>query len=485
MPVAPVNSGADVTSFSHLVERGVFVEDPTGEFRMPRRPWIIGGEPPPPARPSPVLDQHKGDVAPHVRQRPATDPGAVIQLPLEGIRVLDLTNWWAGPFGTGVLAALGAEVIHIESPTRIDGMRTTGGRITTEGDWWELSSHFLSVNANKLGVALDLRTTQGQSLLGQLIDCSDLLVENFTPRVLEKFGVTWEEVHERNPACSLIRMPAFGLSGPWRDHTGFAQTMEQVSGLAWLTGHRNDQPRVQGGPSDPNAGLHGAFAALVALATRDVAGRGVLIEVPMVESALNAAAELVIEHTANCATLERMGNRAPSVAPQGLYRCLGSDSWLAISVESDDQWQRLYRVLGEPAWAGIPRLETLEGRLREHDSLDRYLSEWAATKDGRATAEVLLAAGVPAASARDPRALYDHPQFVYRKFHETFEHTTVGARLAPTLPFRFKSVTGWIRCPAPRFGEHNRAVLRDLLDLPETTIEDFETLGVIADRPNL
>jgi crotonobetainyl-CoA:carnitine CoA-transferase CaiB-like acyl-CoA transferase len=184
-------------------------------------------------------------------------------------------------------------------------------------------------------------------------------------------------------------------------------------------------------------------------------------------------------------TLERMGNRAPSVAPQGLYRCLGLDSWLAISVETDQQWQALHRVLGESEWADDPRLKTLEGRSCAHDALDEHLSAWAATRDSRATAEVLLEAGVPAASARDPRALYDHPQFVSRGFHEPFVHATVGARLAPTLPFRFESVSRWLRRAAPRFGEHNRAVLREILDLSETTIQDFETRGVIAELPNV
>jgi crotonobetainyl-CoA:carnitine CoA-transferase CaiB-like acyl-CoA transferase len=483
VPVAPVNTGADVAAFPHLVERGVFGPDPTGEFTMPRRPWLIDGEPVPPPRGAPMLGEHTATLPPASETRPAREPGAATRLPLDGIRVLDLTNWWAGPFGTGVLAALGADVIHVESPTHLDGMRSTGGRITTEGRWWELSPHFLCANANKRDLVLDLRSDEGEAIAWRIIERCDLVMENFTPRVLERFGLSWDAIHARNPRCSLVRMPAFGLSGPWRDHTGFAQTMEQLSGIAWMTGHRDDQPRVQGGPSDPNAGLHGALGALLALARRDATGSGSFVESPMVESALNAAAELVIEYSAHGVVLERMGNRAPNVAPQGLYRCAGIDAWLAISVETDEQWRALRDALGNPEWSWDAELDTFEGRWRTHDELDVQLRAWARHRDGRATAEMLVARGVPAALARDPRALYDHPQFIARRFHEVFEHGVVGSRLATTLPFRFETVERWVRSPAPTFGEHNREVLCDVADLDDGAIAGLYARGVIADSP--
>ena len=180
-----------------------------------------------------------------------------------------------------------------------------------------------------------------------------MVVENFTPRVLGNFGLTWERIQELNPRCSLLRMPAFGLSGPWRDSSGFAQTMEQLCGLAWITGEKWDQPRIQQGLCDPNAGVHAVFALLVALAEREVTGRGSHVELPMVESALNAAAELVIEATAYGNILVRDGNRSPGAAPQGVYACRGVEQWL-VDLDRDR------RAVGLPSRA--PRRAFVDGR---------------------------------------------------------------------------------------------------------------------------
>jgi crotonobetainyl-CoA:carnitine CoA-transferase CaiB-like acyl-CoA transferase len=174
-------------------------------------------------------------------------------------------------------------------------------------------------------------------------------VENFTPRVLENFGLSWERVQALNPRAIMLRMPAFGLSGPWRDYTGFAQTMEQLSGMAWMTGHADDQPRIPRGPCDPLAGMHSAFAFLVALAERATSGHGHHVESTMVESALNVAAEQLVEWSAHGHLMEREGNRSPLAAPQGLYPCAGGqpgmEDWLALSIAKDEQWRALRSVL--------------------------------------------------------------------------------------------------------------------------------------------
>jgi crotonobetainyl-CoA:carnitine CoA-transferase CaiB-like acyl-CoA transferase len=281
----------------------------------------------------------------------------------------------------------------------------------------------------------------------------------------------------------LVRMPAFGLSGPWRDNTGFAQTMEQVTGLAWITGHRDDQPRIQRGPSDPNAGMHAAFALLVGLAEREATGRGSHLEVTMVEGALNAASELVIEATAYGTLLERDGNRSPNVAPQGLYACRGDDQWLAISVATDEQWHALVRALGDPEWARDPALATYRGRRERHDELDDHLAQWSAPRDVHDAAELLSAHGVPAAVGRDPRLLYDHPQLVARGFHENMEHPVVGKVKIPLVPFRFASVDTWLRRRTPTLGEHNHELLVDVLGVSEADYRAYEEAGVIGTRP--
>jgi crotonobetainyl-CoA:carnitine CoA-transferase CaiB-like acyl-CoA transferase len=481
IPVAPVHGPDNILECDHFVARDVFVDDATHTFKMPRRPWRMDDEDPPLPHPAPRLGEHTGTIEPHT----PVAPGALApdELPLAGVRVLDLTAWWAGPIAAGALAALGADVIHVESIGRIDGMRATGAGTGMDGPWWERSAHYLCSNTNKRNLTLDLSTGDGLAMLRRLIGESDAVLENFSPRVLGNFGLEWEQLHKINPRCLLVRMPAFGLSGPWRDNVGFAQTMEQVTGMAWITGHRDDQPRIQQGPSDPNAGMHAAFALIVGLAERDATGEGQLLEVTMVEGALNAAAELVLEKTAYGNSLERDGNRSPNVAPQGLYRALGEEQWLAVSVTTDEQWRALVEVLGDPEWAADPELSTVEGRRARHDELDERLEAWSRERDPADAAELLVARGVPAAAGRDPRLMYDHPQLQARGYYETVEHPVVGEVATPTWPFRFRSVERWLRTPAPTLGQHNHEILVDDLGVDEATYDDLVERQIVGDRP--
>ncbi len=268
----------------------------------------------------------------------------------------------------------------------------------------------------------------------------------------ERFALTPERLHGLNPGLVLVRMPAFGLDGPWRDRVGFAQTMEQVTGMAWITGHVDDQPRIPRGPCDPLAGAHAAFAVLTALRERERTGTGAFIESTMVEAALNVAAEQVIEWTANGVELQRMGNRAPGFAPQGLYACAGEEQWLALSVATDAQWVELVDVVGRPAWAEASDLADLAGRWAAHDLIDAELAAWAADRELGPTVEALVAAGVPAGAARDPRTISTHPQLVARGFFEEVDHPVCGPRLFAGLPFRYASVERWITRPAPDDG---------------------------------
>ena len=486
IPVAPVNDGERVRQHEHLVARGVFAKDPSGSFEHPIAPYLVDGERPPPARPAPRLGEHSGRIEPRRRvAKPAAGPP---ELPLAGLRILDLTAWWAGPAATQMLATLGADVIHVESVQRIDGMRSTGGAFQgTRERWWEWSFFFLAANSNKRGLALNLADPRGVALAKRLVGVCDAVIENFTPRVLDGFGLGWEAIQAANPRCILVRMPAFGLSGPWRDHTGFAQTMEQLSGLAWLTGHRDDQPRIQRGPCDPLAGMHAAFAFLVALAERDATGRGVHVEVPMVEGALNAAAEQLVEFTAYGRLLGRDGNRGPEAAPQGLYPCRGhsvdTPQWLALSVASDAQWAALRAVLGEPAWARDPALATRAGRRAAHDAIDAGLREHFSARPREAAVADLVAAGIPAAAVLDPRAAHLHPQLAARGFFEEVVHPEVGTHATPAVPFRYDSVQRWIRRPAPTLGQHSREVLGELLGLSDGELDALEAARVIGTRP--
>ncbi|MDJ0853216.1 MAG: CoA transferase [Myxococcota bacterium] len=492
IPVAPVCNGETVLAHEQLAERGVYGSDADGQFVRPRRPYRIDDTDPPAPRPAPGLGAHTGAAAFSAEQGVSTaDLGSEggDGLPLAGLRVLDLTAWWAGPSATLLLASFGAEVIHVESVGRPDGMRMVGGMVAAHyPQWWDASAHFLHANANKLDVTLDLSKPRGLELLEQLVGHCDAIVENFTPRVLEGFGLTWKRVQELNPRALLMRMPAFGLSGPWRDHTGFAQTMEQLSGLAWVTGHVDDQPRIPRGPCDPVAGMHGTLALLVALAERAASGRGHHVESTMVESALNIAAEQVVEWSAHGRLLHRDGNRSPLAAPQGLYPCAGgqpgAEQWLALSVATDAQWSALAEALGSPAWARDPALATRAGRRADHDRIDEHLRAWTRAHDRAELAAALRARGIPASEVADPsRLLETNPQLRARGYFETPAHPVVGAMPLPSLPFRYAGVDRWLRTPAPTLGQHNERVLGGLLGLSRESLRELEAEGVIGTRP--
>jgi crotonobetainyl-CoA:carnitine CoA-transferase CaiB-like acyl-CoA transferase len=480
IPVAPIANAETVRSNPQFVARSVFEPNPSGRFDQPRCPYTITGVDRPVFGPVPAAGEHTGAVD---WSEPVGRGGGERSLPLAGLRVLDMTAWFAGPLAAHFLATLGADVVHLESTTRMDGMRATGGSLAQKfPDWWECSGQFLSINTDKRGVTLDLRSEAGRAALDRLVEWADVLIENFTPRVMGNFGLTWEALQALNPNLVLVRMPAFGLDGPWRDWTGFAQTMEQVTGLAWVTGHVEDQPRIQRGPCDIVSGVHAVFATLVALEVRQARGEGVMVESTMVEAALNAAAEQIVEFGKYGHVMGREGNRSPWAAPQGLYRCADGE-WLAVSVEQEGHFTALCQILGAADWAADPELASRLGRRTRHGELDRRLAEWASARPAPDAAGQLVAAGVPAGQVADQRFLGDRPQFAARQFFQELDHPVVGRQRIPAMPFRFASVDRWLHRPAPTLGQHNHQVLVGDLGFTEEEFKVLEADGVIGDRP--
>ena len=480
IPVAPVYDGASLLTNEHLAARGAFVANPGG-FRQPRPPYRIDDEPPFVAAPSPPLDADRDTVVPRgtpVPTDPTADPRA---LPLHGLRVLDLTSWWAGPSSTHLLALLGAEVVHVESTGHPDGMRLTGYMFGRE-KWWEWGHMFAAANTDKLGITLDIAKPAGRDLCVKLIEWADIVAENFAPRVMEQWGFDAPEIHAINPRAIYTRMPAFGLSGPWRDRVGFAQTMEQMT-MASITGYADDPPLIPRGPCDPNAGMHAAFAMLDALARRERDGKGVFIESTMVEAALNICPQPVIEYTAYGVVMQRMGNRSPYAAPQGVYAGAGVEQWLALSIETDAQWVELVEFLGAPSWATDPLLRTRAARAARHDMIDEQLRLWIASRDVSAIADALVARGVPAARCWDPRVQSMHPQMVARGFYELVDHPELGTYPVPGLPFRYASVSHWLHTATPMLGQHNADVLARIAGVDEATLAALEADGIIGTRP--
>ncbi|HEX2381056.1 MAG TPA: CoA transferase [Acidimicrobiales bacterium] len=460
IPSGPVLNGATIPTFTQFVERGVFEPSESGRFVQPRVPFRITGEPGEP---------------PHE----STSDGP---LPLSGIRIVDCTAWWAGPSAAAALACLGADVIKVESITRPDLMRYAAARPPTTDEWWEWSPLFHTGNAGKRAITVDLTRPEGIAVFERLIATADVLVENYTPRVMEQFGLGWERIHEINPDLIMTRMPAFGLDGPWRDNTGFAQTMECVSGMAWLTGFADGPPVLVRGACDPLAGMHAVIATLLALVDRHASGGGRHIEATMVEAALNASAEQVLEYSATGTILTRDGNRSRHAAPQGVYPCAGEDTWVAIAVETDAQWHSVTKVLAAPPWTRDETLHTHEGRTAAHDLIDEHLREWTSGHSATEVADVLCAAGVPAAEVIASRDVVHNAQLRHRGLFELQPHRVTGEHELPAMPFRFSRVDHWLQGPAPTIGQHNDEVLTEL-GLSPAEIAALREAGVVGERP--
>jgi crotonobetainyl-CoA:carnitine CoA-transferase CaiB-like acyl-CoA transferase len=490
IPHAPIGNGATIPSTDHFEARGSLVRNPRDGFLEPERPYRFD---PPLLRtpqPAPKVGEHDGaPPPPRDAVQPASGASAA-PLPFEGLRVLDLTSFWAGPVTTHTLAMLGAEVLHVESTARPDGTRLLAGLRFSEPDWWERSGIFSGLNTNKKSVTLDLGSEPGRELLRRLLATCDVVVENYTPRVLEQIGLDIDALRAIRPDAVVVRMPGFGLDGPWRDNPAFAFVIEDAAGLTWMTGYRDATPVSPYGVGDPNAGAHALCGLLLALEHRRRSGEGVLVEASMVDAALNVAAEQLVEHSAYGALLERDGNRGPTAAPQGVYLTADADdsgardAWVAIAVATDEQWLALRDALGHPAWAMDPELTTVAGRRAQHDAIDGHLSSWCEGRRGDDIVDCLWGAGVPVAKVMQPHEQVALPQLQARGFFEDVDRAVSGAARHSTLPIRFSGGPDrFHRRPAPLLGEHNDEVLR-ALGLSDDELAELDDHGVIGRTPD-
>jgi crotonobetainyl-CoA:carnitine CoA-transferase CaiB-like acyl-CoA transferase len=442
----------------HLRERGVFVENPAG-FRQPRAPWLMSAAAPAPIRRAPTVGEADNESL--WQPRESAEPAGSTALPLAGVRVVDLTAFWAGPAATHSLAAFGADVIKIESIQRPDGIRYSGGMRTDVDDWWEYGWVFHAMNTNKRSVTLDLESEDGIALFKRLVAQADAVIENFSPRVMDRFGLGADALLDVKPDLVVVRMPAFGLTGPWRDRVGFAPTMEQIAGLAWVTGLPDGPPVPPRGACDPLAGAHAAFALLAALEFTDRTGRGQLVEVSMIETVLNVTAAQTTEFEVFGSVLERRGNHGHTAATQDLYRCAGDDTWIAVSVRTEAQRNSLSALTG-----------------------GTELGDWFAAHDLDAAVGALAGAGIPASAVVSPSLVTENPQLVHRGFFERLAHPRTGTGLYPCVPFTLiDGAEKWLHRPPPTLGQHNAEVLSELCGLTDADLERLTAQGVIGTRP--
>ncbi len=481
LPIAALGNGATIRDTAYAKERGAFVRNPAG-FHQPRTPWLMSRCQPAPLRSAPAQGE-ADDTAPWPPREyggPPSDP----QLPFAGVRIVDLTAFWAGPAATHLLAAFGADVVKVESIQRPDGIRYSGGMRKDVDDWWEYGWVFHAMNTNKRSVTMDLGSEDGRRLFNQLIADADVVIENFSPRVMDHFGLTADALLAANPKLVIARMPAFGLDGPWRDRVGFAPTMEQIAGLAWVTGLADGPPVPPRGACDPLAGVHAAFAVTAALSHAARTGHGQLVELPMIETVMNATAIQPMEAEVFGKTLSRQGNRGHGEAVQNLYRCAGEDDWIAVTVCTDEQWQALVDVIGRPSWTHDDRLGAVAGRRERADDIDHELQAWFGTRELSRVVDDLAAVGVPAAPVISPSLVTENPQLQERGFFETLDHPRTGPGRYPRPPFApLGGQQCWLMRPPPTLGEHNGEVLRGLCGLSDEDLVRLTAAGVIGTRP--
>jgi crotonobetainyl-CoA:carnitine CoA-transferase CaiB-like acyl-CoA transferase len=452
VPAAIVGNGAELPRNEQLAARNVFVRQPGESWIRPRAPFRFHGVADRElVAPAEVARSAAGGWAEehHGASAPAPRPGdpSTGERPLAGIRVLDFTAFWAGPFATAWLSSMGADVVKVEAVQRPDGIRFSAAvRPHDDAQFYEKSALFHACNLGKRGITLDLGHPDGLAIAKRLVEQSDVVAENFTPQVLEKFGLDWETVHALNPEAVMLRMPAFGLDGPWRSRGGFAQTMEQLTGMAWLTGYEGGPPIIPGGPVDPMVGAHAALAVVAALEHRARTGEGQLVEVPLVEVATAVTADQVIRYAIDGTLLGRRGEG-------GVYRCEGDDAWVAVDRARDPM--------------------TASAR-----------ADWCATRTPDDAARTLLAHGVPAAAMVPGHATLDDPQMQARGFFEPVANPLVGDQQYPTWPVRLSGGPHRIWTgPAPTLGRHNIEVLRDELGLDDDELARLEAEHVIGTVP--
>jgi crotonobetainyl-CoA:carnitine CoA-transferase CaiB-like acyl-CoA transferase len=400
-------------------------------------------------------------------------------MPFADLKVFDLSTFWSGAYLTCYLGAFGADVVKVESIQRPDGHRYSGSLLRSSDDWYEIGPMWQGTNLNKRDITLNLGTQAGRELALKLAAEADVVVENFSPRVVEQFGLDYASLVKVNPDVIMVRMPGLGLEGPWRDYVGWALNFEQLSGMSAATGYPDGPPCNLQGPADPIVGVHATVALLAALEHKRRTGEGQLIEVAQIEVGAAVTAEPVIEYTLTGRAYEREGNRHRSYA-QGVYRASGDDEWVAISVRDDHDWTAVVDVIGRPELRDDPRFASAQARLHNHDALDEVLAQWTAARTADEAADCLQRSGVPAERILTPDRMYDVDQLDARGFYEELEHPLSGRHRFPGWPFRITpGPRRHHRAPSPTLGQHNDEVLRalGLSDDELTKLRDDQVIG--------
>jgi benzylsuccinate CoA-transferase BbsF subunit len=397
----------------------------------------------------------------------------MMKMALEGITVADIGNAWAGPHFGRMLADNGARVIKIESMKRMDMVRLLPPWVTGDAPTMNNSGYYNWLNRNKLGVTLDLTTPKGSELCKEILKICDAVLENYSRGIMERFGLDYESVKKVNPEIIYVAMTALGSDGPYKDYVMFGRPQVYMSGIAHVTGYPDQPPHpINISWGDPVAGHHAMFAMLSALHYRKKTGKGQMIELSQWEGMIGISPESIMDYTLNGRIRERQANRHEFMAPHNVYRCAGGDRrWVAIAVGSDEEWDALCGVMGNPDWTKDEKFEDGLNRWKNQEELDTHIEEWTMGYTHYEVAEMLQKVGVAAFPSLSNRGLVEDSHLNARDFFEEWDHPEIGKRTYDGLLWKMSKTPGSIRHRAPLVGEHNNYVFGELLGMPQEEID--------------
>ncbi len=493
-----VQTAADLLNSSQLETRGYFGKTMVGEqrLRVPAVSAQLSVTPPSVRTSAPRLDEHRSRIIASAEggaraPRPTVEAA---RAPLAGIRVLTFTQAWSGPWGTELLALLGADVVQIEARRRPDIWRAfaagfdspfpSGVRDPSKRQRpLNTQALYNAINLNKRGITLDMTIPEGQALFWRLVPRFDVVAENFNVDVMDKLGVTFERLRARRPDVVYASLNGHGGTGPYAGFTATGGSIEPMSGLTSLHGYAGGLPQNTGGLfPDPVGGCYLAAAIISAIHHRDRTGEGQSIDVSMTEAMAMHVGDAVLEYGANGVIRGPQGNRHPRIAPHGIYQA-SADAWIAIATETDEAWQALATVLGRSDLASDRRLDSMGGRKQHEDEIDAAIGEWAATQQAGPAADRLGAVGVTAARVLPLEEVYQPPaaHLLERGFAVEVEHPEAGTHWFPRAPWMLRGTPIADPRYSPMFGEHSFEVLSEELGVSRAEYEHLVAIGVTGE----
>lgn len=394
---------------------------------------------------------------------------------LEGLRVIDISTFIAGPFCAAQLGEFGAEVIKLELPGGGDPLRKFG-TMTECGD----SLPWLSEARNKKSITLDLRKPEGAALFKRLIADTDVLVENFQPGTLEKWGLGWETLKTVNPRLVLLRISGYGQTGPYSHRPGFGRIGNAFGGLSYLAGFPDRQPVTPGSATLPDylAGVFGAFGVMVALEALRKAGVGQIIDIGLYEPIFRILDELAPAFHRSGFMRERMGSGTVNVVPHNHYPT-ADEKWLAIACTSDKIFERLAHAMGQPELASPEHWGLVKQREAQRSDVDEYVANWTRSKKRHEVIDICEQFQVPCGPVYRIDEIFDDPQYAARENILYFNDHRSGEQAIPNVVPRLTETPGKVHSLGPALGAHNEEIYRDRLGISETDLQQFLAAGVI------